>query len=118
MNRNLLKENITEVEELMKRDSETIKKIIEDHVEKGSIVHTDCWKGYLGIEDLGVTHKSVNHSKNFTDPITGVHTNTIEGLWNGIKLQIAPRNRNKNLIKDHLLEFIWRRINKDKLWDA
>ncbi|CAG8447381.1 9219_t:CDS:2 [Scutellospora calospora] len=101
-----------------KRDSETIRKIIEDHVEKGSIVHTDRWKGYLGIENLGVTHKSVNYSKNFTDPITGVHTNMIEGLWNGIKLQIALRNRNKNLIKDHLLEFIWRRINKDKLWDA
>jgi transposase-like protein len=101
-----------------RRDENTIKRILETYVKKGSIVRTDCWKGYLNIEDLGVSHETVNHSEHFTDPKTGVHTNTIEGLWNGIKLQIAPRNRNKELIENHLLEFIWRKINKDTLWDS
>src|SRR5690242_4479546 len=101
---------------VQKRDEKTIKEIIEKYIEKGSIVHTDCWRGYLHIDELGVTHKTVNHSKHFTDPETGVHTNTIEGLWNGIKLQIAPRNRNKEYIENHLLEFIWRKVNKDRLW--
>lgn len=27
----------------------------------------------------------MNHSVNFKDPITGVHTNTIEGLWQKVK---------------------------------
>ena len=102
-----------------KRDEETIKKILKTHVRKGSIVRTDCWRGYLNIEEeLDVRHETVNHSKHFTDPETGVHTNTIEGLWNGIKQQIAPRSRNKNLIENHLLEFIWRKRNKDRLWEA
>ena len=101
-----------------KRDEETIKDILDKYVEKGSIVHTDCWKGYLNIEESGFKHKTVNHSENFVDPETGAHTNTIEGLWNGIKLQIAPRNRNKDLIEAHLFEFIWRKVNKDCLWDA
>ena len=97
-----------------KRDEETIKKILKTYVRKGSIVRTDCWRGYLNIEEeLYVHHKTVNHSKHFTNPETGVHTNTIEGLWNGIKQQIAPRSRNKSLIENHLLEFIWRKRNKD-----
>ncbi|KAG2196834.1 hypothetical protein INT46_001751 [Mucor plumbeus] len=33
----------------------------------------------------GYKHMTVNHSKNFKDPVTGVHTNTIEGRWNGLK---------------------------------
>lgn len=67
---------------------------------------------------MGVQHETVNHSENFLDPETGVHTNTIEGLWNGIKLQIAPRNRNKELIENHLLEYIWRKHNKGNLWES
>ncbi|CAG8477413.1 4456_t:CDS:1, partial [Scutellospora calospora] len=51
-----------------KRDKETIREIIEKYVEKGSIIHTDCWKGYIGIEDLGIIHGTVNHSIYFTDP--------------------------------------------------
>jgi transposase-like protein len=103
---------------VQKRDEETIKDILDKYVEKGSIVHTDCWKGYLNIDELGFKHKTVNHSENFVDPKTGAHTNTIEGLWNGIKLQIAPRNRNKDLIESHLFEFIWRKVNKNRLWEA
>jgi hypothetical protein len=33
---------------------------------------------YLSLE--GYEHNTVNHSKYFKDPITGVHTNTIEGI--------------------------------------
>ena len=103
---------------VQKRDEETIKDILDKYVEKGSIVHTDCWKGYLNIDELGFEHKTVNHSENFVDPKTGAHTNTIEGLWNGIKLQIASRNRNKDLIESHLFEFIWCKVNKNRLWEA
>lgn len=67
---------------------------------------------------MGVQHETVNHSEHFLDPETGVHTNTIEGIWNGIKLQIAPRNRNKELIENHLLEYIWRKNNKETLWES
>ncbi len=65
-----------------------------------------------------MTHQTVNHSENFVDPITGVHTNTIEGFWNGLKYHIAPRNRNQNDIDEHLLEEIWRRKHQGNLWNA
>jgi transposase-like protein len=100
------------------RTAETLHEIIRNHVAPGSIVHTDMWRGYTGIEELNVTHRTVNHSENFVDHDTGVHTNTIEGLWNGIKIGIPPKNRKKDKITDHLLEFIWRKKNKDNLWNS
>ena len=60
----------------------------------------------------------MNHSMNFVDSLTETHTNTIEGSWNGIKMGIRPRNRVEGTLDDHLMEFMWRRKHKDRLWDA
>lgn len=101
------------------RDSATIVPIIERYVARGSIVHTDMWRAYSSIEiELGMTHYTVNHSRNFTDPITGVHTNTIEGTWNGLKKAIVPRSRVREGIEERLFEFQWRRKNAQNLWNA
>jgi transposase-like protein len=100
------------------RTAETLHDIISRHVAPGSIVYTDLWRGYIGITEMNIIHRTVNHSQNFVDPNTGVHTNTIEGYWNGLKLQISPRNRTKKLITNHLLECIWRKRNKDNLWTS
>jgi len=106
------------VEVVNDRTAATLHELISRHVAPGSIVHTDLWRGYIGIEELGVVHKTVNHSRYFKDPITNVHTNTIEGLWNGIKQQIPARNRTKNHITNHLFECIWRKNNHDELWNS
>ena len=44
--------------------------------------------------------------------------NTVEGTNNGLKLKIAPRNRTKDGISEHLGEFIWRRKNSMDLWES
>lgn len=101
------------------RNSETLQAIINTHVNPGSTIITDLWKGYNSISEYNeYEHLTVNHSKNFKDPVTGAHSNTIEGTWNGLKMRIKPRSRTKNNIENRLWEFIWRRQNKDKLWDA
>ena len=57
---------------------------------------------------------TVNHSKNFKDPVTGAHTNTIEGTWNGFKQSIILRNRNKKVIALlYLKEYQWSKKNKE-----
>lgn len=100
------------------RQASTLEEIIQEHVLPGSIIHTDLWKGYSNLQsNLNFIHKTVNHSKFFKDPITNVHINTAEGTNNGLKILIRPRNRTKE-VDDHLSEFVWRRLNSDKLWNS
>lgn len=102
--------------EVEDRKTETLKRIISENVHVGSVIYTDGWKGYKkACEELGFIHKIVNHSRHYKDPVTGVHTNTIEGINNGLKISITHRNRTKN-IKYHLLYYIWKRQYKKQYW--
>ena len=43
----------------------------------------DEWAAYRKVyEELGFDHETVNHSKNYVNPLTGVHTQAIESYWN------------------------------------
>lgn len=102
------------------RSTATCVGIIRRYVEPGSIIYTDMWRGYntAAIERLGMTHFTVNHSRYFVEPNTGVHTNTIEVTWNGVKQCIGKRYRTRDLITPHLAHFVWRRLHKNRLWEA
>jgi transposase-like protein len=99
------------------RSSESLLQIISAHVRPGTIINTDCWRGYSGLtEQLDVTHNTVNHSQFFRDPLTGAHTNYIESTWRGLKIKIPARNRVREGIEGFLFEFAWRRANEQDLW--
>lgn len=101
------------------RSAETLGNIIRAHVAPGSVVHTDGWRGYSGIETtLGLEHRVVNHSVGFVDGETGVHTNFVEGTNFAIKRKVPIRCRVQGEIGGHLTEFIWRRFNEGNLWVA
>ena len=101
------------------RTAVTLTTLIAKYLKEGSIVHTDCWKGYRpsDFKRLRMTHRTVNHSKHFVDPDTGVHTNTIEGTWHGIKYNVPQRHKSKDYTPGHLWEFMWRRQYEGKHWD-
>lgn len=100
------------------RSAATLIPIIQRHILPGSVIMSDLWKAYSGLEQLGYTHQTVNHSINYVDPETGACTNKIEGTWNGLKQKIPARNRVEEGMDGHLLEFIWRRKHVTRLWDA
>ena len=106
------------------RDKDIIKSIIYEFIEPGTIIYSDCWKAYpIAIEELNqnenmnLTHDTVNHSVEFKSA-TGVHTNTIEGNWNGIKCGMTSRHMNQVSAKHKIMVFIWRRQNAHNLWNA
>ena len=74
-----------------------------------SIIYSDGWKAYSGLQNLGYTHCVVNHSRHFVDPATGAHTNTIESTWSGVKAKTPIQYRTVNSITPCLEKFIWKR---------
>ena len=89
------------------------------HLLPDSVLHTDCWKGYIGVaEELSVEHRAVNHTEGFIDNETGVHTNSIEGKWAGLKRRITLRGRVKDTLPGYLFEQIWRKRHERELWSA
>ncbi|XP_011139124.1 uncharacterized protein LOC105182989 isoform X1 [Harpegnathos saltator] len=54
--------------------------IIRRYIASGSIIHSDCWCAYDALSNENYLHRTVNHSRNFVDPITGVDTQNIERL--------------------------------------
>lgn len=70
-----------------KRDEATSLPIIEQKIEPGTIIVSDCWAAYNKLENHGYTHKTVNHSKEFVNE-DGDHTNKIEGHWRQAKAKL------------------------------
>lgn len=100
------------------RTATTLLDVIVRHVNPGSIIITDCWKGYRtdGLLDEGMIHCTVNHSETFVDKETGAHTNSIEGTWSAMKWKIPVRKRTEEDIEGHLFEYMWKANNKEDLW--
>lgn len=96
------------------RKGETLLKIIEENILPGTTLYSDQWSGYSPLDNLPnppqFIHFTVNHSKNFVDPITKVHTQKIERLWRELK-RIKHRYNGipRNQIDLHLAEFLWRK---------
>ena len=88
-----------------KRTADVLLPIIERWVLPGTIIYTDEWSSYNGLTGRGYTHDSVNHSIQFVDPTTGVHTNTQEGLWHHVKKQMDGSKK----LESVLIDFMFRR---------
>ena len=88
------------------RSKSTLEEKLKNSIDKESIVFTDGWKGYTGLGAIFSMHGVVNHSLGFKDPSTGIHTNTIEGCWSGIKPSVALRGRTKDKINLYLIRFM------------
>jgi hypothetical protein len=49
--------------EVENRNSETLAEVISTYVAVGSIIHTNCWRGYSFLDNsYEVVHRTVNHS--------------------------------------------------------
>ena len=101
------------------RSASTLEDIISDYVAPGSIIITDGWGGYSRLSEFEeIEHLTVNHSVTFRDPVTGAHTNTVEGTNSALKRAVPVRNRTRESVGKHLMKFIWMRQHSDTLRDS
>ena len=95
-----------------RRDAATPLPIINQYIHPGTTIYSDQWSAYnsIAIGPNQYTHKTVNHSYNFVDPSTLVHTQNIENMWMCMKRKKKTQmDQHASLLGTHLIEFVWRR---------
>lgn len=101
------------------RSTEILLPIIRKYVIAGSIIHTDKWRAYDALQNENYIHQTVNHSANFIDPETDIHTQNIERLWRDMRESIPRYGTRDYHFTNYLAEFLFKRIhNFDKRIEA
>jgi transposase-like protein len=68
----------------------TLTAIIRGHADIETVIHSDGWRGYDGLVDLGYEkHLRVNHSDNEFSDGAGNHINGIESFWGYAKHRLV-----------------------------
>ncbi len=71
---------------------QTLQNIIRGKVSLDSVIHSDGWRGYNGLVDVGYSkHLRVNHSNDIF-AIGDVHINGIESFWSYAKRRLQKFN--------------------------
>ena len=92
-----------------RRDAQTLLLLIQKHVAPGSVIITDCWRGYDGLNQQNFQHLTVNHTLHFVDPVTGATTNTIEGHWRSLRERLSRGGIRHEDMHLHLCKYLRRR---------
>ena len=99
------------MEIVAQRDAATLLPIIRRHVASGSTVWSDEWSAYNRVSSLPNVnnHGVVNHSFEFINPTTGVHTQNVESYWNRVKIKLKRmRGCHENQLPSYLDEYMYR----------
>jgi len=84
----------------------TLQDLIRGRVDVESVIHTDGWRGYDGLVDLGFEkHFRVNHADSEFSKGNGNHINGIESFWGYAKHRLVKFNGiSKDLFEIYLKE--------------
>jgi transposase-like protein len=88
----------------------TLHGIAKEYILPDSIVYTDEWSGYAGLEKVnGYQHRRVNHSAGVY-VVGTTHTQTIEGFWSLVKRGIGGvyHSVSKKYLQTYLDEYSFR----------
>ncbi len=96
--------------------AQTLQAIIRGQADIESVIHTDGWRGYDGLVDLGYEkHFRVNHGNNEFSVGHGNHINGIESFWGFAKHRLAKfKGIPKDKFELHLKETEFRFNNRDQ----
>jgi transposase-like protein len=95
---------------LPSRRGPVLQRQVIEWVEPESIIITDEWPAYNGLERHFIDHSRINHASGvYVDGST--HTNTVEGFFGHLKPSIKGTYRrvSHKWLQGYLNEFVWRR---------
>ncbi|CAF3713841.1 unnamed protein product [Rotaria socialis] len=98
-----------------RRDAATLIPIIYEFFMPVTKIYSNQWAAYNALSHPNNAshrygHQTVNHSVNFVNPTTLVHTQNIENMWMVAKIKKKNQMRqHRTLLGSHLLKFMWRR---------
>lgn len=86
-----------------------LKRQVIEWVEPESIIVTDDWPAYHGLDQHFISHSRINHSAGYY-VVGDTHTNTIEGFFGHLKPSIRGTYRkvSHKWLQGYLNEFTWR----------
>ena len=97
-----------------RRDVATLLPIIQGSILPGTTIMSDLWAAYGGIQQIGYTHHTVNHTYHFVDPVTGAHTQNVENSWKNAKTRNKKQHgTNRGMLDSYLCEWMWRQRNRN-----
>jgi transposase len=84
-------------------------RIAKEYVLPGSIIYTDYWPAYKGLDKAGYEHRRINHEQGVY-VLGDIHTNTIEGFWSLVKRGIGGvyHSVSKKFLQSYLDEYSYR----------
>ena len=92
-----------------RRDAVTLLPIIIRWIAPGTTIWSEQWAAYNNLANISFQHRTVNHTLHFVDPNTLLTMNRVEAMWqhakSKLKAMMGPTNR--DMIQDHLAEFMW-----------
>ena len=93
----------------------TLHGIAKERILPESVVFTDEYASYNGLEGEGYEHRRINHSAGVY-VLGDVHTNTIEGFWSLVKRGITGvyHNVGRNYLQTYLDEYSFRYNRRDR----
>jgi transposase len=94
---------------LPSRHGPALKRQVIEWVEPESIVITDEWRAYRGLDKHFAAHSRINHTAGIY--VEGdIHTNTIEGFFGNLKTGIRGNYKrvSRRWLQSYLNEFTWR----------
>lgn len=88
---------------------DTLRGYIREHVLPRTMVFTDDYPSYNGLDARGYKHQRINHSEKVY-VVGDIHTNTIEGFWSLIKRGIGGvyHNVGRHYLQTYLNEYSFR----------
>jgi transposase-like protein len=89
--------------------ADTLNGLIKEHVLPKSVVFTDTFAAYNGLDARGYQHQRINHSEGVY-VVGEVHTNTIEGFWSLLKTGIRGvyHSVGRHYLQTYLNEYSFR----------